>query len=76
MPQSGLLKIIIKIMKIRKHRTKKQKRHYEDTHFICDIETNGKEFFNPWSHKSDENIYKWQYLLMQYLASLSEKKRH
>ena len=62
-------------MKTRKPRTKEQKRHYEDTHFGYDIETNSEEFFNPWSHKSDVNIYKWQYLLMQFLASLSETKK-
>ena len=58
-------------MKTRKPRTKEKKNGY----FIYDIETNGKEFFNPWSHKSDENIYKWQYLFMQFLASLSETKK-
>ena len=74
-PQSGLLQIIIEIMKTRKPRTKEQKRHYEDTHFGYDIETDCKEFFNPWSHQSYEIINKWQHLLMQFMASLSEKKR-
>ena len=62
-------------MKTRKPRTKKQKNCYEDAHCSYDDGSYGKECLKPWSHKCDGNIHKCCHLKMQYLASLSEKKK-